>query len=204
MKNCYYIILDTEIYTCETLSNNFNVGNFNIFGSIAQYMTMQNKSLPVLFSLNDAIVCAKKLINNIIEKGTSDNNTMKNYPILGAIILKIELSDDMKVNFHKDGIMSLKLNGRRDYNKLLDNKLGVDISVYQTTNIVNNMKVYRGVIHNNGMEKMKVVEGRYVLNSNNMNQQIGFSILNSYSHIKGKHIKKLKEMYDAKDSFVKL
>ena len=214
VKYCYYVVPDTDIYVCDKLANNLNCGNITILGSIKKYLNFNIKVLPVMFDLDDAVAFAHKLINKLIVDGSGSNmgedNTLKQYPIFGAIILKLAIEPNVRAVKFKNNLISISKGGIRDYTKIFSHNNDADLSLYKAFTHTNK-EVLRGIVHNISMISIK--SAKYIFGSGQgglvsasasvptpthspMPVSIGFGLLNSMSMLKSSHVKLLKQIYD--------
>lgn len=204
MQECYFIVPDCDIYIYDHLVNNLNIGNLSIMGSIRQYMNKNMKALPVLFNENDAIIVAKKMIQKLRQTGSESNlgdeDTLKQYPIFGAIIMKFNIDANMNIMNHENKLFNISKGGIRDYTKLFSKKC--DMNVYEVMSIQLENPIVRGVIHSSGLQKLKVNSFKYVFDNNmQMPENIGFALLNNNISLKTKYVKLLKKIYDCNEDY---
>lgn len=175
-KTAYHIILDVDFHSRDNLYMNKHT-----HGSIRNHIS---DCIPVVFNLTDAKHIAKKMVDAVINLGSCKN---KRYPVFGAIILELELSN---IN----SIIEIDIfdnNGGRNYKKLLDRN--EELKIYTIYN--NNNEYKRGWISKQGYNKTKLLSARYecILNKS---CDVGFSLLNLNAHLTVEDIYCMKCIYD--------
>jgi hypothetical protein len=155
----YHIVVDSVCSLNLRAIKPYTHGNMRAFNK-------QAGRIPVTLDLNDAEEIAAKIVREIDNRGSSSTNA---YPIFGAIILKIELANlpSHYADVYRGG-------AKRDYGLLQEHM-----------NNENQLVVYnaggknRGMLHPNAMENAKLSEIKYVIAFRNVDEHMGFAMLNS-------------------------
>lgn len=138
--------------------------------------------IPVTFSLDDAKVISKKIVTEIDNRGSSSTNA---YPIFGTIILKIKLASHPELaNVYSGG-------GKRDYNLLKTHiNNGSQIISYLANGVT------RAMLNPSAFAEAKLEELYYDIVFDNVDEHVGFAILNSLK-LKHHDLYQMKKAYKA-------
>lgn len=195
----YYISFDTDMNAFDNLDSLSKLHSFGKFGDSVDTL---NK-IPVLFDLDDAKNIANKMLETTYKKGSFGDT--KKYPVFGLIIVELILdSIEIKhVEMRKrdsDDIITGKIN-YHNISKYDDNTLLVYFVPKKNSSDIGS-QVKRGVLNNKVfLTHAKPQRYMYVINNNNISEQLGFYLLNK-SELSSQNILLLKEIYDNKGQFV--
>lgn len=175
----YHVVVDSDF-------GNFlrNVDrNAVVFGRILNTQNMIEDRIPILFDRDEAINVAKKLINMIINSGSSGVENDKRYPYLGAVIVGLNFEEYQNVSHNK--VELSVVNGKLDYSNLSGEQ---DLILYSVQNAT------RGLLKKSVLKNTGIVNSQYVVR-NDINVDNGFALLNLCSTLTVEDIKTLKCLY---------
>ena len=189
MQTFYHVLIDTNFYYLKDLYNGNDI-EFVTFGDLRNYIDIKN--MPIVYDINDAKFISSRMIESIKKNGSNINNS-KCYPIFGTIIIKmqIELNNNDIENIEN---INYEDNGTRKYSEL--NKIR-KLVIYNTID-KNNNHVKRGILDKTFFKKIKLISAEYFIeNKKNLDEDIKWSIMNSYDNLSSYDIRCLKYIFDS-------
>jgi len=133
--------------------------------------------IPVVYNEDDATQIAAKLINAVVNKGSSGTGIDKKYPFLGAIILGLRFKEGFKPSYEQ-----VQVNGvypQATKNLMFYNKDGKQ----------------RGTVAKTVLNNLIVTDATYVARKD-LNPDNGFALLNLVPSLTAEDIKDLKCIYN--------
>lgn len=141
----YHVLLDCDFPYRNNLGDDFSSKYTGTLKNFAK----QNNRTPILYNYEDAKNISRKIISQLIEKGT---NKGKRIPIFGALILGFR-SNSATVKHTTDDVA---MHGAKEYNLILNEENNqTDIITYQLKGFK------RGLITKNGIKKSNIVSVSY-------------------------------------------
>lgn len=175
----YHVVLDSDFgeFVDDTKRQNRSAV---VFGRVAKKM---GERIPVLYNRDEALKVAKKLINMVVNSGSSGEGTDKRYPYLGAVVIGLNFTNYSSVSHKKIDI--LRVNDTNEYSNI---ETPEDLIFYS---IGGNS---RGLVKKSALSNTKVVDSQYIVRSD-LSADNGFALLNLCTSLTVDNIKTLKCLY---------
>lgn len=187
----YHVIFDVDINQRNSIGQNRPLTHGNI-----KTLLSEKNGIPLLDSLIDAQVFAKKMVDRAVKRGTADN---KQFPVTGAVILGFKIGEDVVVR-DKGNVSQ---DGGADYgilSRFLDQSKS-DMTLYTvetpdpSSGEVRVSK--RAIITPDGLAKCELYSASYGFKTGPAHTV--FAILNNKTNMSEGDIELLKEIYDKSD-----
>jgi hypothetical protein len=183
-NHAYHIMLDSDFGLLNLTS--YVVENLRAFieGRLRGSKGNKNNKIPLLFSIEDAIRIAKKIIITVNKKGcTKSGKTVIN----GVVIVRLNISDVSKTHSSVTKISGL-ITGARDYSTL--NNSHADLTIYS----INGQE--RGVLTYESLPKCRITHVLYVLDETLSVELLnnGFKIMCMMKLLSPEHVRLLKSL----------
>jgi len=179
----YYVILDSEFGMRNSLPTRIYP---LVFGKLRKAIHKYSSKIPVVFDLKEANRIAGRLIDMAVKQGTAGN---KQYPVFGAIILSMDLSNVSAEERDDSGDMNMNMN---KYEELVQDS--ADLVLYNVNG------VERGLLSKNVLPNLQILPEMYVKKLD-MPTNVGFALLNFNQNLTKGDILLLKKLFDSKDNF---
>jgi hypothetical protein len=178
----YHVVLDSDFGDFVDDLKRQNKASV-VFGRVSKKM---GERIPVLYNRDEAVRVAKKLINMVVNSGSSGVNMDKRYPYLGAIVIGLNFSNYQTVS-------NKKITVRQSNDEAVKNDYeGIDSESDLIFYNVNGTS--RGLIKKSALSNTKIVDSQYVVRSD-LSPDNGFALLNLCSSLSVDNIKTLKCLF---------
>lgn len=182
----YHIILDCDMPSATKKLGNGFVGEYT--GHMRDFLKNNSNRVPILYSYDEVINVSGKLVNYIMQEGTS---TGKRVPVFGAIALGYKLNDVKVENANID----VAQHGGKDYRELF-NKLN-EVAQKDDTEVINyNVKgLKRGLISGDALKNKCALVSMTYCYLTNMDLNVGLCLLNMLPQFSEDDIRVLRQVH---------
>lgn len=175
----YHVVLDSDFGDFIDVSKRAN-RNAVVFGRVSNKM---EERIPVLFNRDEAVRVAKKLINMVVNSGSSGVGNDKRYPYLGAVVVGLNFANYENISYKKINVS--QVNEKNNYEQIEGDE---DLICYDVG------LTKRGLLKKSALLNTGIVDSQYVVRSD-ISADNGFALLNLCSSLSVDDIKTLKCLY---------